>query len=118
MEVPMRFATLAAACAVSVRCISAGALLALGGCTSPHPVTGVGSLGAAPPTIEVTNDRYAYVVLYIVHSGVRFELGVVPALSRRTFTPSASQLGPGVMVTLGEGPRGGAMDQVTLPLAL
>jgi len=114
----MWIATLDAACSLSTRSVSTAALLAVIACASPHSLTRVGSPPAGATTIEVTNDRYDYVVVYIVHSGVRFELGVVPALSRRTFTPSASQLGSGVVLTLGEGPRGAAMDQVTLPLAL
>ena len=105
-------------CAVRGRCISTATLLAAIACTSPRAITGVGSPRAAPPAIEVTNDQLEYVVVYIIHSGVRFKLGVVPAMSRRTFTPTRSQLGTGGVVTLGAGRRGGAMDQVTQPLSL
>jgi len=105
-------------CAVRGRYISMATLLAAIACTSTRAATGVGALRAGTPAIEVTNDRLDYVVVYIIHSGVRFKLGVVPAMSRRTFTPTRSQLGTGAVVTLGAGRRGGAMDQVTLPLAL
>jgi len=93
-------------------------LLAAIACTSPRPITDVGSTRAATPVIEVTNDRLEYVVVYIIHSGVRFKLGDVPAMSRRTFTPTRSQLGTGGVVTLGAGRREGAIDQVTQPLSL
>ena len=114
----MWIATLDAACSLSTRSVSTAALLAVIACASPHSLTRVGSPPAGATTIEVTNDRYDYVVVYLIHSGARFELGVVPAMSRRTFTPSASQLGTGAVVTLGAGPRGAAMYKVTLPLAL
>jgi len=105
-------------CAVRCRWISTATLLAAIACTSPRAITGVGSPRAAAPAIEVTNDRLDYVVVYVIHSGVRFKLGVVPAMSRRTFTPTRSQLGTGGVVTLGAGRRDGAMDQVTQPLSL
>ena len=94
------------------------ALLTLIACTSTRSVTGVGSLRASTPAVEVTNDRFDYVVVYAIHSGGRFELGVVPAMSRRTFTLSRQQLGTGTVVMLGAGRRGAAMDQITLPLPL
>ena len=106
------------ACAASVRLVSTATLLVVIACTSARAVSGVGSLRAGPPAIEVTNDRYDYVVVYLIHSGVRVELGVVPATSRRTFTPTSSQLGTDPLVALGAGPRGAAMDQVSIPLAL
>ena len=105
-------------CAVRGPCISTAALLAAIACTSPRAITGVGSPRAAPPAIEVTNDRLDYVVVYVIHSGVRFKLGVVPAMARRTFTPTRAQLGTGGVVTLGAGRRDGAIDQVTQPLSL
>ena len=74
-------------CAPRCRWISTATLLAAIACTSPRAITGVGSPRAAAPAIEVTNDRLDYVVVYVIHSGVRFKLGVVPAMSRRTFTP-------------------------------
>jgi len=115
----VRIPILHAARAASGRCVSTAMLTAVIACMpKTHSVAGVGSPRAASPTIEVTNDRYDYVVVYLIHSGARFELGVVPATSRRTFTPSASQLGTGAVVTLGAGPRGAAMYKVTLPLAL
>jgi hypothetical protein len=105
-------------CAVRRRCISTATLLATIACTSTHPINDVGSARAATPAIEVTNDRLEYVVVYIIHSGVRFKLGVVPAMARRTFTPTRAQLGTGGVVTLGAGRRDGAIDQVTQPLSL
>ena len=105
-------------CAVRRRCISTATLLATIACTSTHPINDVGSARAATPAIEVTNDRLEYVVVYIIHSGVRFKLGDVPAMSRRTFKPTRSQLGTGGVVTLGAGRREGAIDQVTQPLSL
>jgi len=105
-------------CAVCGRCILTATLLAATACASTHAVPGVASLRAAAPVIEVTNDRLDYVVVYVIHSGVRFKLGVVPAMGRRTFTPTRSQLGTGALVTLGAGRRDGVVDQVTLPLTL
>ena len=114
----MRITTVHAACAVRSCLVSTVTLVAVIACASTHAVSGVGSLRAAPPAIEVTNDRYDYVVVYLIHSGLRVELGVVPATSRRTFTPTSSQLGTDPLVALGAGPRGAAMDQVSIPLAL
>jgi hypothetical protein len=114
----VRIAVLHAACSVGARRASTAALLALIACTSTRSVTRVGSLRASTPAIEVTNDRIDYVVVYVIHSGERFELGVVPAMSRRTFRPSRSQLGTDAVVSLGAGRRGVAMDQLTLPLPL
>jgi len=118
-EASVRIVTIHAACAAIGRCVSTAMLITVIACMpKTHSGGGVAPLSAAPPTIEVTNDRYDFVVVYLIHSGARFELGVVPAMSRHTFTPNAAQLGTGVDVTLGAGPRGVAMNYVTLPLAL
>lgn len=91
-------------------------LFAVIACTSTRPVACVGSLRAAPPAIEVRNDRFDDVVVYVIRSGMPFELGVVPAVSRRVFTPSETELGAGAELSFGAGRRGAAMDQVTQPL--
>ena len=84
----------------------------------PSNLTDVGALRAGTPAIEVRNDRFEYVVVYVVQSGMRIELGVVPAMSRRTFLPNESQLRTDAVMSLGVGPRGAAMDQLTLSLHL
>jgi len=98
--------------------VGAVTLLAVIACTSTRPVGGVGSLRAATSAIEVTNDRFDYVVVYVIDRGTRIELGVVPAMSSRTFTPSPAQVSTGAAVSLGAGHRGAAMNQVTQPLHL
>ena len=98
--------------AIGMRRLSTVALLALSAC-APTRGPGVSALQGKGAVVEVRNDRFDDVVVYLIRGGTQIELGVAPGASRRTFTLSPSQLGNGGGVVLAAGKRGVPMDDIT-----
>lgn len=68
--------------------------------------------------VEVRNDKPDDVVVYVVHGGIGFRLGIVPALSSRTYEVEPSLLDGGGGLVLGTGKPGQAIERVTSPFTL
>lgn len=83
------------------------------------PRTGVGmaALRGHGAIVEVRNDGFDDLVVYLIRGGTPIELGVAPGASRRAFSLTPTELGAGAVV-LGAGKRGAQMEQVTTPFDL
>jgi hypothetical protein len=68
--------------------------------------------------VEIRNDEFEDVVVYLIRGGTPIPLGVVPGVSRRAFPVREAELGNGGGVELGAGRRGGPIHRVTSPFDL
>ena len=105
-------------CVVRDRRVSVTPLLAVIACMSPHPIAISTSRPEAVARLEVWNDRFDDVVIYVIRNRTPIELGVAPAPSHRTFALSNATLGSGGAIALGIGQRGGLLQQTTAPFDL
>jgi hypothetical protein len=68
--------------------------------------------------LEVRNNEYDDDVVYVVRNGIRIRLGIVPALSSRTFEVGPSLLDDSGGLVLGTGKPGQPVERVTSPFNL
>lgn len=87
-------------------------------CTARRTTTGAGPLRGAGAVVEVRNDRFDDLVIYLIRGGTHIELGVAPGASRTTFPLRPAELGSGGAVVLGAAKRGIPMEQITAPFDL
>ena len=93
-------------------------VLALGGCAAPYqavPPAADRSLPALPPVLDVRNDHWSPMKVFLVRPGFRFFLGEVEPGERGTF-PIPRDLLLGGDVRVHAEARGAAVDHVTEPL--
>jgi hypothetical protein len=83
-----------------------------GGMSGELPLTGHGAV------VEIRNDEFDDVIVYLIRGGTPIPLGVVPGLNHRSFGLGQAQLGDGGGVELGAGRRGGPIQRVTAPFDL
>ncbi len=94
--------------------------LALGGCAAPYqqgPAPAWDrSVPALPPVLDVHNDHWSPMKVFLVRPGFRFFLGEVEPGDRGTFPIPRHLLLDGQVRVLAEA-RGAAVDHVTEPLS-
>ena len=94
--------------------------LALGGCALPYQQdlapAGNRTLPALPPVLDVRNDHWSPMRVFLVRPGFRYFLGEVEPGDRGTFPIPRDLLLDGQVRVLAEA-RGGAVDHVTEPLS-
>lgn len=95
------------------RLLSTAALVALTACAPARHASDVSALQGKGAIIEVRNDRFDDIVVYLIRSGTPIELGVAPAFSRRAFAVGPGWLGGGGPVALGAGKRGAPIELIT-----
>jgi hypothetical protein len=93
--------------------ISIAAVLALTACAPGRRASDVSAFQGKGAIIEVRNDRFDDIVVYLIRSGTQIELGVAPGVSRRAFALTPARLGGGGSVALGAGKRGVPLEQIT-----
>lgn len=94
------------------------ALTGLSACAHPNGVPGEVPLRGRGAVIEVRNDEFDDVIVYLIRGGTPIPLGVVPGLRRRAFGVSESQLGQGGGIALGTGRRGEPVQRATMQFDL
>lgn len=96
------------------------ALVSVGitGCARPAATASGSALQVRGALIEVRNNEFDDDVVYVVRNGTRIRLGVVPALSSRTFYMGPSLLDDGSGLVLGTGRPGQPIERVTSPFNL
>ena len=87
-------------------------------CTATRTTTGAGAARGNAAVVEVRNDRFDDLVIYLIRGGTRIELGVTPGAGRRNFTLRPADLGSGGAMVLGAAKRGVPMEQITAPFDL
>jgi len=92
--------------------VSIVALVALA-CAGSNRGPGTASLPAHGAVIEVRNDEFDDLVVYLIRGGTRIPLGVVSGNSRRAFGLQNAQLGIGAGVALGVAKRGESISRRT-----
>jgi hypothetical protein len=98
------------------RLFSVITITALAACAS-RGSPGVSSLRGHGAVLEVQNDGFDDLVVYLIRGGTPIELGVAPGASRRVFALTPTQLGAGSVV-LSAGKRSAQMEQITAPFDL
>jgi hypothetical protein len=94
------------------------AFLGFTACATSNATARTNSLEGRGAVIEVRNDEFDDMVVYLFRGATRIPLGVVPGLSRRTLNVDAPRLGGGSSVVLGAGMRGAPIKRVTAPFDL
>ncbi|SRR6476646_3627230 len=95
-------------------------ILALAGlaCAGSHRVDGTASLHARGAVVEIRNDEFDDLVVYLIRGGTPIPLGVVSGNSRRAFGLQNAQLGSGAGVALGVAKRGEPISRWTAAFEL
>ena len=88
-------------------------VLFIGACTRANPAADFASLRARGAVIEVRNEEFEDVVVYLIRSGTPIPLGTVPGLSRRALRVGEGQLGNGGGIALAVGIRGASIHRVS-----
>jgi hypothetical protein len=101
-----------------MRLASTATLFTTMACTATRTTAGAGSVLGAAAVVEVRNDRFDDLVIYLIRGGTHTELGVTPGVSRRTFVLRPADLGSSGAVVLGAAKRGVPMEQITAPFDL
>ena len=99
-------------CHVGVGALSLS-LLGFGACTRANPAADLESLRRGAAVVEVCNEKFEDLVVYLIHSGDPFPLGTVPGLSCRALRAGPGQLGTGGGVALAVGRRGASLQRVS-----
>lgn len=94
------------------------AALVLTACASTNAAERMYSLRGRGAVVEVLNDEFDDLVIYLIRGGTPIPLGIVPGLSRRALRVFEGQLGNGGAVVLGAGQRGAAIQRTTSPFEL
>jgi len=100
---------------ISIVSATLWALVACAGARNSGPAESLRSHGAV---VEVRNDDFNDVVIYLIRGGTPITLGVVPGFGRRAFPVGEGLLGSGSSVSLGSGVRGEPIRRVTMPFEL
>jgi hypothetical protein len=87
-------------------------------CAGSNPGPGTASLPARGAVVEVRNDEFDDLVVYVIRSGTPIQLGVVSGNSRRAFGLQNAQLGSGDAVALGVAKRGEPISRRTAAFEL
>ena len=87
-------------------------------CVATRTTTVADAARGPSAVVEVRNDRFDDLVIYLIRGGPQIELGVAPGSSRRTFVLRPAELGSGGAVVLGAAKRGVPMEQITAPFDL
>lgn len=88
-------------------------LLVASACASSNHISGTASLHARGAVVEVRNDEFDDLVVYLIRGGTPIPLGVVSGNSRRAFGLQNAQLGSGDGVALGVAKRGEPISRRT-----
>jgi hypothetical protein len=99
-------------------CAALAILMVVSACARSTGTSGAFPLRGHGAVVEVRNDEFDDVVVYLIRGGTPIPLGVVPGLTRRTFGVSESQLADGGAIALGAGARGGPVQRSTSPFDL
>jgi len=101
--------------AVSVRARSIGIALALAltACATTHQAEYRGALRGKGAIVEIRNENFDDLVIYLIRSGTPIPLGIAPGLSRRTLPVKSGELDTGDAVALAAGKRGGPIQRIT-----
>ena len=94
------------------------ALTSLSACVHSSGTPGEVPLRGHGAVIEVRNDEFDDVIVYLIRGGTPIPLGVVPGLKRRAFAVSESQLAEGAGIALGIGRRGEPFQRATMQFDL
>ena len=87
-------------------------------CAGSNRGPGTASLHARAAIVEVRNDEFDDLVVYLIRSGTPIQLGVVSGNSRRAFGLQNAQLGIGAGVALGVAKRGEPISRRTAAFEL
>jgi len=87
-------------------------------CAGSNRGAGTASLPAHGAVVEVRNDEFDDLVVYLIRSGTPIQLGVVSGNSRRAFGLQSAQLGSGTSVALGVAKRGEPISRWTAAFEL
>jgi hypothetical protein len=79
------------------------------------PATALRGRGAV---VEVRNDTFDDLVIYMIRGGTPIPIGVAPGMSRRSIGVGEGQLSNGGGVALAAGKRGGPIEQISAPFDL
>lgn len=104
--------------ALAARARSSIALCVVAACAHQTAATPAQPLRATGALVEVHNEGFDDLVIYVIRGSMRTSLGLAPGLSRRTLSVSVPLLGNGSAVVLGAGVRGGPVGSVTDPFDL
>lgn len=94
------------------------ALTGISACAHSNSTPGEIPLRGHGAVIDVRNDEFDDVIVYLIRGGTPIPLGVVPGLQRRAFGVSESQLGEGGGIALGTGRRGEPVQRATMQFDL
>jgi hypothetical protein len=81
-------------------------VLAASACAGSNRGAGIGSLRGRGAVVEVRNDEFDDLVVYLIRSGTPIPLGVVSGNARRAFGLQDAELGGGASIALGVAKRG------------
>ena len=87
-------------------------------CVATRTTTFADAARGTSAVVEVRNDRFDDLVIYLIRGGTQIELGVALGSSRRTFVLRLAELGSGAAVVLGAAKRGVPVEQITAPFDL
>lgn len=82
-------------------------------CAGSNRGPGTASLPARRSVVEVRNDEFDDLVVYLIRSGTPIQLGIVSGNSRRAFGLQNAQLGSGDGLALGVAKRGEPISRRT-----
>ena len=99
-------------------CLFLLALSAATGCAPPSREGPASALRGRGAVVEVRNDTFDDVVIYLVRGGTPIPIGVAPGMSRRALGVREGQLANGGGVALAAGKRGGPIEQISTPFDL
>jgi hypothetical protein len=86
--------------------------------TSSNAADLMHSMRGRGAVVEVRNDEFDDLIIYLIRGGTPIPLGIAPGLSRRALRVFEGQLGNGGAVVLGAGQRGGPIQRTTAPFDL
>lgn len=104
---------------IHIRLVVAALAVLLGACGSRRgPQVGPMAGSGQPAAVQVINNNWADMTVYVESSGTRKRLGTVTSMARRRFRVPASQLGATGEVRLVADPIGARNALVTFPVQM
>ena len=102
----------------AVRTLVSILVLAASACAGSNRGPGTASFYPRAAIVEIRNDEFDDLVVYLIRGGTPIQLGVVSGNSRRAFGVHGAQLGNGAGVALGVAMRGEPISRWTAAFEL
>jgi hypothetical protein len=87
--------------------------LSVNACGATHSASTADAPRRAPTTVQVTNNNWSDMVIYVIRSTMRVRLGMVNSMNTTTFQLPASVSGPTTTVRLEANPIGSPQPYLT-----